>query len=82
MKDFQVMKRFKSSNSLDKDFPDDFLLEEVSCLLILANFLEHIPIVSIFHHDTIHWLRDNRFTRDSMKARQRRLLCMRLRSCV
>jgi hypothetical protein len=52
MEDLKVMESLESSNGLNQDFPDDLLLHERPCLLVLADLLEHISIVRILHHNT------------------------------
>jgi len=47
------MKCLKSSYNLDEHIPDFLLLDIGLPLLIIADFLEYITIVSIFHNQTI-----------------------------
>ena len=42
----------QAPNNLDKDIPDLLLLNVRLTLLIVANLLKHIPVVSILHHKT------------------------------
>lgn len=57
MEDFKIMKSFKTSDGLDEDFPYNFLLEEITSLLVLANLLKNISIIRVFHNNTIRKLR-------------------------
>ena len=40
----------QAPDDLDKDIPDLLLLNVRLTLLIVANLLKHIPVVSILHH--------------------------------
>ena len=51
MEDFQVMECCKPSNSLYEYHPYDLFLEQITCLLVLADFLKHIPIICIVHNN-------------------------------
>ena len=53
MENPQIMKRLETSNGLYENLPNDLLLEKVVRLLVLADFLENIPIVSVLHHNAV-----------------------------
>jgi hypothetical protein len=51
VEDFSFMEGFEASDDLDEDVPD-FLFFDVSfALLIAADFLEDVSVVSILHYE-------------------------------
>ena len=52
MENFPIVKCFQSSNNLYEYVPDLFLFNVSFSLLITADFLENIAVVSIFHDET------------------------------
>tara|TARA_B110001450_G_C17647544_1_gene491863 strand:+ start:1551 stop:1778 length:228 start_codon:yes stop_codon:yes gene_type:complete len=52
MQDLAVMKSFEASDYLNKDVPNLLLFDVSFSLLVTANLLEDISIVSILHHQT------------------------------
>jgi len=79
MQYFEIMKSLESSNSLYKYFPNNFLLEQIVCLLVLANLLKHITIIRIFHHYTVSFKRTLILTKENLKAHQKKPVCMKPR---
>ena len=53
MQDFSVMQCFQASDNLNENIPNLLFLDVGFSLLIAANLLEDIAIVSIFHYETI-----------------------------
>lgn len=53
MQDFPVMQCFEASYNLNENIPNLLFLDVGFSLLVAANLLEHITIVSIFHYQTI-----------------------------
>lgn len=63
MENFEIVQSFESPDSLDEHFPNDFLLQKSATLLVFTNFLKHVTVVRILHHNTIHildWLERQR----------------------
>jgi hypothetical protein len=52
MQDLAVMQSFEASDYLNKDVPNLLLFDVSFSLLVTANLLEDISIVSILHHQT------------------------------
>jgi hypothetical protein len=52
VQDFAIMKRFEPSHYLNEYVPNFLLLDVGLPFLVAADFLEHIPIVSVLHHQT------------------------------
>ena len=42
----------QASHNLDENVPDLFLFDVGLSLLVVADFLEYIAIVSVLHHET------------------------------
>ena len=53
MQDFSVMQCFEASDNLNENIPNLLFLDVRFSLLVAANLLEDITIVSIFHYQTI-----------------------------
>ena len=53
MQDFSVMQCFQASDNLNENIPNLLFLDVGFSLLVAANLLEDITIVSIFHYETI-----------------------------
>lgn len=51
MEDFEVVKFFQSSESVNDDFPDKVLLEILAFLLVLGYFVVEVSVVSELHHN-------------------------------
>jgi hypothetical protein len=52
MQNASDMEGSKPSYDLDKDIPDLLLFNVSLALLIVANFLEDVSVISILHHKT------------------------------
>ena len=52
VEDLELVQGFEAPDDLNDNLPNVLLLHELFVVLALADALEHVAIVSKFHHDT------------------------------
>ena len=59
MQNFAIMKSLETSYDLNENVPDLFLFDIGFSLLIAANFLKNVAIISVFHDQAFAKLFEN-----------------------